>query len=194
MAELIEPCVAAIAERFDEPVDVMGYSTGGAMALQLAADHPHLVRRLVLGASADRLGPIGEAATRAAVDLAERGKLPAAMAALTPAITRSWFGRVMMKPIMWATTAVSLRGAEARADAAATLRAELELGIAARRHDVKAPTLAIVGAHDKCYPPEVVREMVNELPDARLLIYDNRGHDALRDKRFGADVAAFLAG
>jgi pimeloyl-ACP methyl ester carboxylesterase len=39
------------------PIDVLGVSTGGSAALQLTADHPGVVRRLVLVSSACRLGP-----------------------------------------------------------------------------------------------------------------------------------------
>jgi pimeloyl-ACP methyl ester carboxylesterase len=38
------------------PVDVVGVSTGGTVALQLAADRPDLLRRLVVYSSAHRLG------------------------------------------------------------------------------------------------------------------------------------------
>ena len=45
MAELAALQAAALAARFSEPVDLMGASTGGVIALQMAVDHPHLVRR-----------------------------------------------------------------------------------------------------------------------------------------------------
>ena len=38
----------AMRAEFGEPVDVLGLSTGGSIAQQLAADHPDVVRRLVL--------------------------------------------------------------------------------------------------------------------------------------------------
>src|SRR5215468_10589812 len=39
------------------PVDVIGVSTGGSIAQQLAAEHPETVRRLVLLATGCRLSP-----------------------------------------------------------------------------------------------------------------------------------------
>jgi pimeloyl-ACP methyl ester carboxylesterase len=45
-----------IGARFDGPVDVIGFSTGGEVAQYLAADHGELVRRLVLSDTGCRLG------------------------------------------------------------------------------------------------------------------------------------------
>ncbi|MBN1815294.1 MAG: alpha/beta hydrolase [Anaerolineae bacterium] len=41
-----------IGEEFGGPVDVLGISTGGSIALHFAADHPELVQRLVIHPSA----------------------------------------------------------------------------------------------------------------------------------------------
>jgi pimeloyl-ACP methyl ester carboxylesterase len=38
----------AIIDNFNVPVNVIGLSAGGAITLQLAADHPHSVCRLVV--------------------------------------------------------------------------------------------------------------------------------------------------
>jgi pimeloyl-ACP methyl ester carboxylesterase len=42
--------------RFSGPVDVIGFSTGGAIAQYFAADHGQLVGRLVLSDTGCRLG------------------------------------------------------------------------------------------------------------------------------------------
>ncbi|MCJ7695456.1 MAG: alpha/beta hydrolase, partial [Anaerolineaceae bacterium] len=45
-----------IREEFAPPVDVIGTSTRGSIAQHFAADHPDLVRRLVIHSSAYTLG------------------------------------------------------------------------------------------------------------------------------------------
>src|SRR4051794_16755479 len=60
MAEMATEHAEALREGFGgEPVDMFGISTGGSIAQQVAADHPDVVRRLVLISSACRLGPLG---------------------------------------------------------------------------------------------------------------------------------------
>jgi pimeloyl-ACP methyl ester carboxylesterase len=72
MAELAACYAHAIKATFTGPVDVLGLSTGGSVALQLAADRPELVARLALGGTACTLGPIGRRA-QAAMSKASRG-------------------------------------------------------------------------------------------------------------------------
>jgi len=50
----------ALQERFGRQVDVIGVSTGGAIALQLAADHPEVVGCLIIAAAASWLGDEAE--------------------------------------------------------------------------------------------------------------------------------------
>ena len=45
---------AMIREEFGGPMDVIGVSTGGSIVQHLAADHPDVVRRLVIHSSAHR--------------------------------------------------------------------------------------------------------------------------------------------
>lgn len=56
MQDMADDYAAMIRKEFGEPVDVIGTSTGGSIAQHFAADHPDLVRRLVLHASAYTLG------------------------------------------------------------------------------------------------------------------------------------------
>lgn len=67
MADLANDYAGVLAQQFGEPVDVMGVSTGGSVALQLAADHPGMVRRpgpCLLRVPAWAAGPRGTAQGR----------------------------------------------------------------------------------------------------------------------------------
>ena len=56
---MIDDYAAAIRREFKEPVDVMGVSTGGHLAQFLAADHPEIVRKLVIISAAYRVSETG---------------------------------------------------------------------------------------------------------------------------------------
>jgi pimeloyl-ACP methyl ester carboxylesterase len=72
------------AEALGEPVHLFGMSTAGCVAQQFAADHPALVDRLVLAATACRLGEHGRALQRRYADLSQ----PAATAGPAPSWPR----------------------------------------------------------------------------------------------------------
>lgn len=59
IADLAAQYADAIAHEFLGPVHVAGVSTGGSIGQRFATDHPRLVRRLVLAATACRLSPYG---------------------------------------------------------------------------------------------------------------------------------------
>src|SRR5215831_9620060 len=59
MEDLAAKQLAVLREHFTEPFDLMGISTGGAIALQLAVDHPSAVRRLIVVAAASWFGSAG---------------------------------------------------------------------------------------------------------------------------------------
>jgi pimeloyl-ACP methyl ester carboxylesterase len=51
----------------------------------------------------------------------------------------------------------------------------------------------IGGGRDRFYPTELFRETAEGIPNARLIIYEDRGHGgALADRHFSRDVIAFL--
>jgi pimeloyl-ACP methyl ester carboxylesterase len=59
MEDLANDYAVALDEEFGEPVNVLGISTGGFLAMQLAADRPELVSRLVVAGAACRLSEHG---------------------------------------------------------------------------------------------------------------------------------------
>ena len=61
-ADVAERHAEAIRHHFGAPVDVLGASTGGSLALQLIADRPDVVRKAVVASAAYALGPVGKAA------------------------------------------------------------------------------------------------------------------------------------
>ena len=194
------------------PVDVLGISTGGSLALQLAADHPQVVRRLVVVSAAARLGDAARAEQRA---LAERvragdrrgafgqlaadfvpgsppgaGARTAALHARLAALARpplAAFGRAA-GPLLW-PDAGDLR------DMAAVIEAEDAFDLRARLGDVRAPTLVVAGGRDAYYEADAFEALARGVADGRLVRFPRRGHGTVvADPRFVPAVEAFLLG
>ncbi|GHI88756.1 hypothetical protein Sxan_61200 [Streptomyces xanthophaeus] len=186
MARLAAVHADAIRATFSEPVNVLGLSTGGSLALQLAADHPELVDRLVLGGTACTLGPVGRRAQRRYIERARRGERPSP--ALAEMLTGSAIGRTALGCLLWL-----MDGRHDHLDAATMLAAEDGFDLRGRLHEIQAPTLLLQGEEDIVYPLDLARQTVNGIPDAQLVVYQDRSHGGtFTDKRFAADALAFL--
>ncbi|WP_214410050.1 alpha/beta fold hydrolase [Sphaerisporangium fuscum] len=189
MADLAAVYADAIRTTFEHPVAVLAISTGGSIALQLAADHPDLVDRLVLAGAACTLGPVGRRAQRAYIERARQGRHPSP--ALAEVVTESRIGRTLLKGLLWLSDA----GRQDHSDAVTVLNAEDGFDLRGRLGDITAATLLIQGDRDVVYPLELARQTVAGIPDARLVIYPGRTHSAtFTDKRFAPDALAFLTG
>jgi pimeloyl-ACP methyl ester carboxylesterase len=82
----------ALAKEFTEPVAIIGISTGGSIAQQFAIDHPKLVRRLVLIATACQLGPAGRRMQRDLARFTLAGRPRRAWAATGPGLATTAAG------------------------------------------------------------------------------------------------------
>jgi len=187
MAELAGVYARGLKAMVGGPVDVLGISTGGSIALQLAADHPELVDRLVLGGTACTLGPIGKRAQRGYIQRAEAGERPSP--ALAEVVTGSPIGQRLLAGLLW----LSDGHRKDHTDAVVVLRAEDEFDLGGRLRDISAPTLMIQGERDRVYPLELARRTAQGIPGAKLIVYDGVGHNGtFTGKRFARDVLAFL--
>jgi pimeloyl-ACP methyl ester carboxylesterase len=83
MTDMADDYAAMIAEEFGRPVDVIGVSTGGSIALYLAADHPESMRRLVVHSSAHTLNDDAKALQLEFARLGALGEWRSAFALLT---------------------------------------------------------------------------------------------------------------
>ena len=174
---------------------VIGFSLGGATAMELALLRPELVRSLVLLSTWGRSDGYMRAQMRnwQAIRQATLGDERAFLAALNP----------------WMFSPVTLEDRERlRAIGAAWLEephqepdAFLRQTVADGGHDVldrlggvEAPALVIVGEDDICTPPRLAMQLVHALPDARLVMIPDAGHCALyeRPAEVHAAIGTFL--
>jgi pimeloyl-ACP methyl ester carboxylesterase len=185
-------------------VDVLGFSMGGTVAIQLVLDQPDLVRRLVIAGS----GP---------------GFVPGDVASNAPAGKEIW--GVATKPVntdedflllFFEKTPESLAAGHAylqrltrRTDAfekqvdAKAWQAQLKSAMAVHSPEttllqqlptVKHPVLVANGKHDVMVPTYASYAMAQALPDAKLVIYPDSGHGFLFQypDEFAKDVLDFL--
>jgi pimeloyl-ACP methyl ester carboxylesterase len=171
-----------LAEILDEPVDVLGHSLGGVVALRLAERHPPLVRSLVLAAAAGissstRLAEI----TIALIGIVKPGRIAGRRVdrvARSRRLRRFVFGSFeVANPELLSERAVHgfLRGPTLHTD---TLGAGLALVADDPRQDldrVRCPVLVLWGARDRQVPLEDGFEYARRL-GAPLRVIADCGH------------------
>jgi pimeloyl-ACP methyl ester carboxylesterase len=186
IAELAAWHATALRARFGEPVDVMGTSGGGVIALQLALDHPGTVRRLVLCIAASRVGEHGLRDLMRMVELEREGRSAAR-------IGSRLIAHGPLRLLLLA--AFGLQRSKPRAPGEAALVEAVQTWDVTRRlGEISAPVLVVGGTRDRIVPPDLVRATASGIPDARLVLLPGRGHaTALFDPRMKPAIAAFLA-
>ncbi|HEY2589207.1 MAG TPA: alpha/beta fold hydrolase [Tepidisphaeraceae bacterium] len=189
MRDLAARHADALAERFADPVDLIGISTGGAIALQLAADHPGRVNRLIIAAAASWLGDEGRSKLRRYADEIARGRSGAMVLA---SVLAPRGGEWLMVPMHWVAHQFEKRWDPN--DLLATIDAEAGFDVTPRLGEIRSPTLLIAGGRDRAFPPELVRATAAGIPGSRLIVYPKAGHlGTMMNRHFGRDVAGFLA-
>jgi pimeloyl-ACP methyl ester carboxylesterase len=88
--ETIVADVAAIIGELGVPVQLVGISYGGVVALQVAANHPHLLSELVLVVSAYDFSPEGRRHVQYQIDCASRGDFAALVEGFAAVFRLPW--------------------------------------------------------------------------------------------------------
>lgn len=183
--------------------DVLGFSMGGTVALQLALNHPERLRRLVVAGSgpgfvpdvppgpppSDRVWPV---ATKPVNDDADFLFLFFENSAGSQAAGRAYRDRLrqrrdafskLVEPTTWQ----------------AQLKSALAVGTEAtsllpRLGGIGHPTLVANGRRDIMVPTYASYAMAQAMPDARLVIYPDSGHGFLFQypEAFADEVLRFL--
>ncbi|MEM6335716.1 MAG: 2-succinyl-6-hydroxy-2,4-cyclohexadiene-1-carboxylate synthase [Bacteroidota bacterium] len=167
------------AEIGDEPVDVLGYSMGGRLALYFALAHPERIRHLITESASPGLKTETERAARRVADT-ERAEALQRQGMET--FLDAWYAMPLF---------ASLHRHPARLDALRQIRAQsdpVELGRSLagmgtgaqpslwdRLGELRMPWTAIAGALDAKYV-EITRNMTADLPFAHAHIVPDAGH------------------
>ncbi len=193
MKDMAGDYAAMIREEFGGPLDVIGVSTGGSVVQHFAADHPDLVRRMVLHSSAHTLSDSAKRLQLKVGELAQQRKWVQANRLMFGAILPpSGAKRTLLRPLVaLGALLMSLSAPKDPTDLVVTVEAEDKHAFKGRLSEIAAPTLVIAGTLDPFYTAELFRETAAGIPNATLILYEGMGHPAL-GKRFAQDVLAFL--
>lgn len=193
LKDMADDYAAMIREEFGGPIDVIGVSTGGSIVQHFAADHPDLVRRLVIHSSAYTLSDEARRLQMDIAHLAQQGQWKQAYAVLLgPVLAHAGTASYFAKPIVWLIAVLmSLKPPKDATDLVVTIEAEDRFNFRDRLAQISVPTLVIAGEQDPFYTPALFRETAAGIPNARLILYPGMGHPA-SGKQFGRDLLAFL--
>jgi len=193
LKDMADDYAAMIREEFGGPIDVIGVSTGGSIVQHLAADHPDLVRRLVIHSSAYTLSDEAKQLQMDTARLAQQRKWRQAYTTLLgPVMAHANGIRHFARPATWLISALmSLSPPKDASDLVVTVEAEDKFNFRDRLAEITAPTLVIAGDEDPFYTPALFLETAEGIPNARLILYSGMGHPA-SGKQFGRDLLAFL--
>lgn len=156
------------------PVDVLGVSTGGSIAQELAGDHPHLVRRLVLASTGCRLSAMTKRLQARVAQHIRAGEPDQALAALVVGI---FFPAAQSLARPLAPLAGRLgRDLDDLDDLATTIEAEDEFDLASCAASIEAPTLIVAGARDRFHPKPLLDETQRLIAGSVLHTIPRHGH------------------
>lgn len=148
---------------------VVGLSLGGMTAQAFAAAHPKRVERLVLMATAARLGPASSWEERAAI--ARRD----GMAALVDTVLARWFTPAFVdRPEARAVRAQILTTNPAGYARACGAIGDMDLRD--RLAAIAAPSLIIAGAEDPATPPPLAEALRSAISGAQLVVLSGAAH------------------
>ena len=194
MGDIASEHAHALRSGFGRPVAVLGASTGGSIAQQLAADHPDVVDRLALVSTACRLGPTGRRLQAEAAAHIRAGQLRRAAAVIAGGVVPPYRGRHAAAAVAWLLANRLVRAGADWDDLATTLEAEDKFDLATCRAPIRARTLILAGREDRFYTTELFEETARLIPNSDLRLFPERGHiTVMRDRGFRASLAAFLA-
>lgn len=189
--EMAADVVAAI-EDLGAPVDLMGASTGGMIAMHVAAARPDLVRRLVLLITGVHMSDEGRRFSQQVVDAVRVGRWRTVFGTVLTVAARHRTARAVYRGMGWLlgprVVGIPKDPTLLLAELEAWIRADAEPLLKA----IPCPTRIVGGADDRVFPPEIVLRTAAGIPDAKAVVVPDLAHD-VSPAVMTYHVAPFLA-
>lgn len=184
--------------------DVLGFSMGGTVALQLTLDHPKRVRRAIIAGSLPGHVPgdvpsnrpagaeVWQVATKPVNSDEDFLFLFFEPSASSQRAGRDYLARLTARKDAFVKQ-VDARAWQAQLKAASSVR-DAHSSLLSRLKEIAQPVFVANGRHDIMAPTYASFAMAQELPNAWLKIYPDSGHGFLFQypDEFGEDVLRFL--
>ena len=167
---------------------VVGVSQGGMIAQYLTAEHPELVKRLVLGVTAAKTNPLMVSAVDEWLSMAERGDLQGVLTKTYDKMYTEKQIKLYQRLIPLMKKFTKFMEIERFADHA---RAIYSLDSFDILDKIKCPVLVLGAELDKITTAEGSREIADKL-GCKLHIFPNEGHAAYLSKGFNHMVYDFF--
>lgn len=192
IADIAERTADFVASRFGGPLPVIGFSTGGLVALQLAIGRPEVVSKLVVVGAAPRLSPQAAASERNWAEHLASGRVSEAWRVLADDYTHSPFLAGVLR-VGLGTVGPWVTGADT-ADGVATGLADVAFDARDRLEQIQAPTLLVAGQRDQTFEAGDLAEAATRIPDCELLQLRLTGHvTSMLHPTTSRRIRAFLA-
>lgn len=192
--QMADDYAAFINEEIGKPCHVLGISTGGFIAQHFAAGYPHLTRKLVIIIAGYQLQGGGRQRVVNWCTYTQNRqyrKLLSSMYTAASDTPLTQFAVSLLAQIIGTLLPAPQTDLD---DFAVLLDALLAHDGRPSLPKINCPTLIISGELDAFYPPAMLHEMAQLIPDARVSIYPGVGHGLveLRKKQFEEDVLDYL--
>jgi pimeloyl-ACP methyl ester carboxylesterase len=170
--------VARILREEIGPATVMGISFGGFVAARLAADHPDLVKEMILMVSAHRFSPEGRRSVDRQIACAWSGDFEGFLDEFGLVFRRPWLNWLLR----WRFSQERTRLHETMNDPAAIVRGLNAVagedfgGDPSWLAHVAAPTLIVGATRDPFFDVAALEETARHIPSARLQLFEHETH------------------
>jgi pimeloyl-ACP methyl ester carboxylesterase len=183
--------VGLAIEELGAPVDLMGASTGGIIAMHVAAGRPDLVRRLVVVISGTTMSPWAHRFALRVIAYIRAGRWRRAYATIMSIGGTSPFSRAAYTLFGWLLGPRLIGTPEDPTLVLAELEAWLNEDATGLVERIECPTLVIGTESDPVFPPSATRAFAAGLGNGTVVIADKLAHN-FPLKTLETDISPFL--